>query len=97
MPSFNRRRILAGFAGCALEGVMGLPAASASEAAYDLVIVGAGGAGLTAACIALGAGARRVAVLESEPVVGGSSAICGGLWAVSGTELQRKLHIQDSD
>ena len=97
MPSFNRRRLLAGFAGCALEGVMGLPAASASEAAYDLVIVGAGGAGLTAACIALGAGARRVAVLESEPVVGGSSAICGGLWAVSGTELQRKLHIQDSD
>lgn len=38
-----------------------------------------------------------MAVLESEPVVGGSSAICGGLWAVSGTELQRKLHIQDSD
>lgn len=64
---------------------------------FDLVVVGAGAAGLTAACLASECGLKRVLVLESEPLIGGSSIISGGFWAVSGTELQKKLGVADSD
>lgn len=64
---------------------------------YDLVVVGAGAAGLTAACLAAEYGLRRILVLESEPLIGGSSIISGGFWAVSGTELQKERGVIDSD
>ena len=64
---------------------------------YDLVVAGAGAAGLTAACLAAEYGLRRILVLESEPLIGGSSIISGGFWAVSGTELQKERGVIDSD
>jgi fumarate reductase flavoprotein subunit len=72
-----------------------LPASSPES--WDLVIVGAGAAGLTAAIWAKLLGVDRVLILESEPLVGGSSIISGGLWAVSGTEMQKAHGISDSD
>ncbi len=67
------------------------------KADWDLLIAGAGAAGLAAACAARELGVERVAVLESEPVAGGSSLVSGGFWAVSCTELQKSLGIEDSD
>lgn len=64
---------------------------------YDLVVVGAGVAGLTAACLAAEFGLKRILVLESEPLIGGSSIISGGFWAVSGTKLQKERGVIDSD
>ena len=63
---------------------------------YDFIIVGAGNACLNAARCAAQAG-LSVLVLEKEPVVGGSSAICGGSWAASGTQMQKDAGIQDSE
>lgn len=45
---------------------------------WDLVVVGAGAAGLTAACAAASAGCS-VLLLEQAAVVGGTSAISGGM------------------
>lgn len=62
----------------------------------DILIVGAGGAGLSAAA----EGAKRglkVLVVEKEPIIGGSSTICGGKWAVSGSELQKEQEVKDSE
>ena len=43
------------------------------------------------------AGIKDIVVLEKEPIVGGSSMISGGQWAVSETELQRRNGILDTD
>jgi fumarate reductase flavoprotein subunit len=57
---------------------------------HDVIIVGGGMAGLTAALAAGEAGAD-VLVLESEPAVGGSMALSGGLiWAPATYELARE-------
>ena len=54
----------------------------------DIVIIGAGGAGLVAAIEAAGKGAS-VAILEKSPVVGGTTAISGGVIQAVGTDIQK--------
>jgi len=63
---------------------------------FDFVIVGAGNAGLSAASHAAEAG-LKVLVLEKMPFVGGSSTICGGSWAASGTQMQKEANIEDNE
>lgn len=61
-------------------------------------MAGAGAAGLTAAVMALEANPDlSVLVLEKEPFIGGTSAICEGNWSVSETSVQKALGIEDSD
>jgi flavocytochrome c len=62
---------------------------------YDVVIVGAGAAGLAAAVEAAETGAK-VAVLEKMPMAGGSTVVSGGIVYATGSEIQKKLGIQDS-
>ena len=45
---------------------------------FDLVVVGAGMAGLTAGAVAAELGGARVAVLERAPAIGGSAILSGG-------------------
>ena len=61
---------------------------------YDVVIVGAGGAGLTAAIAAAEAGARTL-VFESEREVGGSMSQSAGMFTAAGTSVQKSLGIDD--
>lgn len=56
----------------------------------DIVIMGAGGAGLTAAIVAREADAD-VIVLEKAEAVGGTTAVSGGVLQASSTEQQRTL------
>jgi fumarate reductase flavoprotein subunit len=72
-------------------------AASAEEPEFDLVVVGAGAAGFTAACTAQEAGVKRVLLLEKEPFIGGSSILARGSWSVTGTPLQKERGVEDSD
>lgn len=60
-----------------------LPVRSASAVAqWDVLVVGAGGAGLAAAVSALESGAKRVAVLEKMPMIGGHTIISTGSYSI---------------
>lgn len=58
------------------------------DASYDVVVVGAGGAGLAAAAHAAEQG-LKVLLLEKLAFVGGSSAICGGGSTVAARSIRR--------
>jgi len=62
---------------------------------HDVIVVGAGAAGLCAAVEAARAGAR-VLLLEACAVPGGAAAVSGGGTFVAGSPLQRELGIEDS-
>ena len=62
---------------------------------YDLIVVGAGAAGLTAACTAAALG-RRVLVLEHSERVGGTAAISGGMIWIPNNHKMREAGLPDS-
>lgn len=61
----------------------------------DLIVVGGGLAGYCAALEAAETGAS-VLLLEREHKIGGATILSGGSFAFAGTELQRRLGIEDS-
>ena len=61
---------------------------------YDVVVIGAGGAGFSAAITAKAAGAN-VVLLEKMPAVGGNSLISGAEMNVAKNWVQPKLNIND--
>lgn len=63
--------------------------------AYDVVVIGAGGAGFAAAVSAHDSGAK-VVMLEKMPTLGGNSLISGAEYAAAGSWVQKKLGIKDS-
>ncbi|WP_194409587.1 FAD-dependent oxidoreductase [Microbacterium cremeum] len=63
---------------------------------YDAIVVGGGLAGLAAART-LAAQGRQVALVEKNERLGGSSMLSGGWFALSGTALQRRAGVHDSD
>jgi flavocytochrome c len=65
------------------------------ERDVDVLVVGSGAAGLSAALSARENGAQNVLIAESEGLVGGSSRLSGGLMMGAGTRYQRKLGITD--
>ncbi len=62
---------------------------------YDVIVVGSGAAGLSAAISAAGHGAT-VLVVEADTQVGGSSRLSGGHFYAADTSLQRRAGIRDS-
>lgn len=64
------------------------------ESTYDVVVIGAGGAGFSAAIEAKSAGAN-VVLLEKMPSIGGNSLISGGEMNVAKNWVQPKLGIND--
>ncbi len=101
MQKFRRDLLKSAVAGGLTMGVLSKASAMPTDrpdkwdASYDVVVVGAGGAGLAAAAHAAEQG-LKVLLLEKLAFVGGSSAICGGGSTVACTEHQKKLGIKDS-
>jgi fumarate reductase flavoprotein subunit len=65
-------------------------AATGTKLTADVVIVGGGGAGLTAAVAALEAGATDIIVLEKAETPGGNTAQSAGMFAVGSPAQERK-------
>lgn len=63
---------------------------------YDIIIVGAGGAGMTAALEAKAAGANPV-ILEKMPVAGGNTTKSSSGMNASETKFQKEQGIEDSN
>ena len=61
---------------------------------YDVIVVGAGGSGLAAACSAAERGGS-VLVLEKQPHPGGTTGIAVGSFTSAGTSLQRAAGVHD--
>lgn len=61
---------------------------SGVERDFDIIVIGGGGAGLSAAIEAAGAGAR-VMLLEAADKLGGATAISGGVFYAADTSAQR--------
>jgi succinate dehydrogenase/fumarate reductase flavoprotein subunit len=62
---------------------------------YDVVVMGSGAAGLTAALVAAKAG-NKVAVLEKAPHFGGTTAISGGGIWIPGSPQAKAADVKDS-
>lgn len=101
--SVSRRKFLAGagmaaaglaafgIAGCAPNGDTNAAADSGTwDNEADVLVIGAGGAGLTAAVVAARGGAR-VTVLEAAAMAGGNTANSSGVIQAAGTEEQKQF------
>jgi succinate dehydrogenase/fumarate reductase flavoprotein subunit len=75
-------------------GTVRSPAAAGADEAVDVVVVGSGGAALSAAAGALGAGAT-VAVFEKGPVHGGTTACSGGVAHIYANSVMRAAGVDD--
>lgn len=74
--------------------VTGVKESSESEQTYDVVIIGAGGAGLSASLEA-GLTGKSVVILEKMPTIGGNTLISGGEMNAPNNWVQQALGITD--
>ncbi|NLR71048.1 FAD-binding protein [Novosphingobium sp. ERN07] len=63
----------------------------------DVVVLGSGGAAMTAAITAHDFGAKDVVILERNGMVGGTTAMSGGMLWIPNNHHQREAGIEDSD
>ncbi len=71
------------------------PASENLETAYDVIVIGTGGAGFTAAISAANKG-KKVLLMEKLGVFGGSTALSGGEMAVPNNWVQNNSNIADT-
>ena len=70
--------------------------AFAEGADADVIVIGAGGGGLSAALEAAAQGAKRVIVLEMTAKTGGALNYTSGSMSAAGTIIQKEEGVEDS-
>ena len=90
------KRIIATLLSLALVLTTMVMPAMAETADADIIIVGAGGAGLSAAIHAAEAGAEKVIVLEMTAKTGGALNFTSGSMSAAGTIIQKDEGIEDT-
>ena len=102
--NISRRSFLkgaaAGTAGALAMGLVGAPVLAEETESWDretdVLVVGAGGAGVSAAAEAAIAGAK-VLVLEKAGIIGGTSNLSGGVMQAAGTKYQKEFTAYPDD
>ena len=97
----RRRFFAASAAGLVTSGLSTKVLASEDNAIHwdktvDFLIVGTGFAGLAGALEAHYQGMKNILVVEKMPTPGGNSIINGGAISAAGTDMQKKLGIEDN-
>ncbi len=92
-----KQAVKTALAGAVVEGVTKTSKNVVTKKSYetDVLVVGAGGAGLSAAITAHDTGAK-VLVIEKMPIVGGNTIRAEGGLNAAGTKLQKAKGIEDS-
>lgn len=80
---------------CLLFASFAIPAAANNKEA-DLIIIGAGAGGLSAALEAIASGAEKVLVLEMTARTGGALNFTSGSMSAAGTIIQKEENVEDS-
>ena len=62
---------------------------------FDVIVIGSGGAGLTAGIVAKEKGAN-VVIVEKQPFIGGNTLISGGGFNAAVAEDSKKANVEDS-
>ncbi len=75
--------------------IASLSGCSAKGEKYDVVVVGAGAAGLAAAIEAAEGGAK-VAIIEKMPMAGGSTNLSAGIVYATGSKIMQDAGVEDS-
>ena len=70
--------------------------AGITKGSADLIIVGAGGAGLSAAVTAKDLGVKNVLVLEKMPVIGGNTLRCASAFNAADPDRQKALPMTET-
>lgn len=79
--------------GAALPALASEPAGEGAEEEADVVVIGAGGAGMTAAIKCTDAG-LKVIVLEKEDIVGGNTRLASTNFTAAGAQVQKDAGIE---
>lgn len=93
MSALSRRSFLAATGAGALAAAMPAVALADVAESYDVIVVGAGGAGLSAAIEAADAGAK-VLVLEKSSATGGTTSTSQGLIGGYDTQIQKAQGVE---
>lgn len=80
----------------ALPALASVPENNLSKTDWDLIIVGCGVSGLAASVFATGSGVSNILIVEKQPIIGGASILCEGVWSLAGTDFQKQLGYDDS-
>ena len=70
---------------------------SASAESYDVVVVGSGGAGMSAAIAAFDAGVKNIVILEKQPNIGGNTNFSSSGMNASETKFQKEQERDSND
>ena len=96
----DRRRLVTALGLGAGLGFVGMPPLRAAETSdeepWDVLVVGSGAAGLSAALAADEAGAGRVAILEKMAIAGGHTLVASGSVNAYDPEGQKRMGRTDS-
>lgn len=86
-----------GLVGCAPKSSTSGATTKGETESYDIVIIGAGGAGMAAALAAKETGVESLVILEKEPSSGGNTQFSSSGMNASETKFQKAQGIEDSN
>lgn len=93
--SMSKRQFIQALGAVTAMSVIGQGTAATPQRRYDLLVIGAGTAGIPAAIFAAARGAS-VLVLDAAATIGGTLLLTSGQMSAAGTRVQQQMGIEDT-